>query len=922
MEPLSMLMGAAAGAGAAAIIARSSEHRTEPAGLADELQWAFMVDDGVVLEKDGALMAGFRYRGPDLGSATAAELDALGAHVNDALLPYGDGWMFHVDSVRTAARAYAGSHFPDLATAWIDAERRAAFRSFARSGRPQFVSDQTITVTYLPPRDVYSRAAGVFVQGEPAGVDWALVLSGFRAALHQLEQRLSARLWVRRLDSDGLVRHLHHCLTGLPHPVRAPEHGAYLNAVLASQEFVGGFAPRVGALHLRLVAITGYPASAQVGQLDVLSSLPFPYRWSNRFIPVGQLTAAKMIRRHQRQWFMGRKGAGSFLSEMTSKGDRSARQQETDELFHDQDSTQMTRDAADAAAENSSGAVRFGYVTQTVVVHDEDPRRADAAAAAVLSALNDNGFTARVETVNAVDAFFGTLPGHGYPNLRRPLMHSRNIAALWPLTGVWPGLAYNPSPFFPPESPPLMHVATGGSTPFRLNLHVADLGHTLLVGAPGAGKSTFVNLTVAQWQRYEGAQTFVFDVGYSHWLLCEAAGGQHYDIGGGGGANDGEVGNNGSCHITQIDALAFQPLADVNRAEERAWATGWLEMLLELQGLEVTPARRVALDRAVRLLAAEPREHRTLTELTVQVQDFDLKEALQPYTVGGAYGRLLDANSDALDEGDGTRRYQVFELRALYDLDDKILVPTLLYLFRRVERQLEAGRPTLIVIEEMWGALMRTVFADRLKQWLLTLRKQNAAVMLVAHTLAQLDQVPAKQVIIESCLTRILLPNADAVSSANATLYQEIGCNDREIGLIAGAIPKRDYYVKSPIGSRMVQLDLGPVALSFLSTPEGLTIDAMRPIVAALADQYGEHWPRVWLDRLKVSVPPEVMSLRAVTSQRDRALPGPAAVADDQVFCRADRSGRESHTLQAVPVQARSERREEEAHVHAQASHT
>lgn len=75
--------------------------------------------------------------------------------------------MFHVDAIRTPARPYAGSHFPDAATAWIDAERRAAFRS----GRPQFVSDHTLTVTYLPPKDVYSRAAAVFVQGAPKGVD-------------------------------------------------------------------------------------------------------------------------------------------------------------------------------------------------------------------------------------------------------------------------------------------------------------------------------------------------------------------------------------------------------------------------------------------------------------------------------------------------------------------------------------------------------------------------------------------------------------------------------------------------------------------------------------------------------------------------------------------------------------------------------
>jgi type IV secretion system protein VirB4 len=399
-----------------------------------------------------------------------------------------------------------------------------------------------------------------------------------------------------------------------------------------------------------------------------------------------------------------------------------------------------------------------------------------------------------------------------------------------------------------------MHVATDGSTPFRLNLHVLDVGHTLLVGATGAGKSVFVGLAAAQWRRYPGARVVIFDVGYSHWLLAKAVGGEHYDIGAG-----------------RLDALSFQPLADVDQPTERAWATGWLEMLLELQGVTVTPQRRLRLDRAVALLAREPTAFRTLTELTVQLQDGELSAALKPYTVGGAYRRLLDAASDAIaareretergaGEGAPARqqmRHQVFELRHLLDLDDRVLVPVLLYLFHRVERQLD-GSPTLIVIEELWAPLMRTVFANRIRQWLLTLRKQNAAVMLVAHTPAQIDAVPGKQVLIESCPTRILLPNAEASSAATARLYHELGLNDREIATIARAVPKRDYYVKSPLGSRLVRLELGPIALAFLATPEGMTPDAVRSAAEHLASAHGARWPAAWLRALGLQPPEEV----------------------------------------------------------------
>jgi type IV secretion system protein VirB4 len=499
-----------------------------------------------------------------------------------------------------------------------------------------------------------------------------------------------------------------------------------------------------------------------------------------------------------------------------------------------------------------------------VIVAQPNARQADDHARSVLTSLQDHGFAARIETVNALDAFFGSLPGHGYQNLRRPLLSTANVVDLWPVTSVWPGLGKNPSQYFPSESPPLVHVATDGSTPFRLNLHVGDVGHTLLVGATGAGKSTFVGLVCAQWRRYAGARVVIFDVGYSHWLLARAVGGTHYDVG--SASNRARRRGNDDAP----EAIGLQPLADVDQPSERAWAATWLETLLEFQGAEMTPQRRVRIDHALSLLAEQLQPFRTLTELTVHLQDPELVAALRPYTVAGPFGRLLDASGDAITArevsgaSDDDPTYQVFELRQLLDMDDKVLIPVLLYLFRRVERQLD-GRPTLIVIEELWAPLMRTVFANRIKQWLLTLRKQNAAVMLVAHTPAQLDAIPGKQILIESCPTRILLPNSDAEGSGNARLYHDLGLNDREIATLARAVPKRDYYVKSPLGSRLVRLELGPVALAFLSTPEGIIADAVRPEVETLAATHGRRWPSEWIARLGID-PPEDGRIREAAS--------------------------------------------------------
>ena len=837
LDVIAFSIGAGTAALASRALAKMREHRAEPGDVADLLNWGFLVDDGaraVVLQKDGSLLAGWQYHGPDLSAATAEELDALSSHVNDALLPFTDNWMFHVDAICRPAESYRRDAFPDPVCQIIDDERREAYRAHRQNAGGQFETSYYIVATHLPPSDGMARIASKFIQSaEDSSRDavpaetWSRLLARYQGALAALEHRLAPRLGFRPLDADQLVTHLHECLTGLNHRVRTPPHGAYLNAVLSDQELTGGFEPMIGGNAIRVVAVQGYPDLTRAGELDALNSLGFGYRWSTRIIPIGTREAAQLIRRHQLQWFKKRKGASAWAQELVAGGGRSREPNADDALWLDQDARAMAQDAANAGAANAHGDVRFCYVTQAVVLMDTEPRHASESAADLLKTLSDAGFTGRVETVNALEAYLGSLPGHGYPNLRRPLLSTRNVADLMPLTSVWPGLAHNPSPYYPPHSPPLLWAKTAGATPFRLNIHDSDVGHTLIFGPTGAGKSVLLGLLAAQFRRYAGAQVFVFDVGYSIWTLATAAGATHHDLAAG-----------------RPDSLRLQPLAAIDEPTERAWAADWLETLVALQGVTVTPPLRSRIDRALELLARNERVHRTLTELTVQVQDAALAAALRPYTVAGHCGQLLDANCDDLRSGD----FEVFELKHLLALDDRIAVPVLLYLFRCVERRV-GTRPTLIEVDEAWLPLMHSLFGPRIHQWLLTLRKQNAAVVLATQSPAQLEKLPFRHTIVNSCPTKIYLPNPDASTPGQIDLYRELGLNGREIESIARAVPKRHYYFKSPRGSRLFELGLGPVAMAFLTGQQGRTIDETRRIVQRLAESESQ-WPAVWLESL------------------------------------------------------------------------
>jgi type IV secretion system protein VirB4 len=420
--------------------------------------------------------------------------------------------------------------------------------------------------------------------------------------------------------------------------------------------------------------------------------------------------------------------------------------------------------------------------------------------------------------VNAVEAWRGSIPGDGYRNVRRVLLHTLNLADLLPITSVWAGLKENPSRLMPKNTPPLLFGATTGATPFRFNLHVSDLGHTLVCGPSGAGKSTALGLIAAQWFRYPRAQVFAFDKGYSLFVLTKAAEGEFYDLAG------------------EKAALAFCPLREIDSDADITWAVNWLEDLCKLSGMIVAPKHRNALTEALLQLRLSP--SRTLTELSANVQDLEIREALQFYTLSGPLGQLLDAEDDVLSSG----RFLTFETENLLQLDDKAVIPVLLYLFRRIEKRLD-GSPTLVLLDEAWAYLRNEVFRERLRDWLKTLRRMNGIVVLATQNLSDICNSEISDVILEMCPTKILLPNAEANNPASRAFYDRVGLNTRELDILQASIPKQHYYVVSPLGRRLISLGIHNVALSFV----GVNGREERQSVEDLMAEFPHGWQREWL---------------------------------------------------------------------------
>ncbi len=479
----------------------------------------------------------------------------------------------------------------------------------------------------------------------------------------------------------------------------------------------------------------------------------------------------------------------------------------------------MARDAMEAMAEAESGEVVYGLYTITVLVMDEDEGTVEEHAREVQKRIQNRGYGARIEAANAPEALMGTWPGHGYENLRAVPLHSLNLADLLPLTSIWAGQPTVPNPYFPPQSPALMLTATSGQTPFCFTPWVEDVGMQLVLGPIGSGKSTFLAMEAAQFRRYPGAQVFWFDKGYSSYPLCLAVGGQHYDIG-------------------ADDTVSFTPLAGIDDEHEREWALGWLEECLLLQGLTtITPELRQALWQALSQLGQMDYAS-TLTMFLATVQDHTVRAALAHYALGGGAGALLDAAHDSLQYSD----FMVFEMKHLLNRGDTDLIPVLLYLFHRLEQRLD-GRPTLLLIDEAWLMLGRARFGERLEAWLRTLRKKNAAVVFTSQSLTDVERCPQRNIIVESCQTKIFLPNAEAETTQSKALYLDMGLNEKEVQLLRYATPKKHYLYHSPLGRRLFDMHLGRAALSFVGATGREEIRQIQEVVQT----YGNQWPAVWL---------------------------------------------------------------------------
>jgi type IV secretion system protein VirB4 len=787
-----------------------------PAGFPSLINYFEFVDEGVLFNRDGSLLGSFYFCGPDMDSSLGLEEDQLSSQIQGIFQTFGNGWSVHVDLIRASALDYPQTnHFKNPTSLLIEKHRRERYE---KEGE-HFENIYAISFCYLPSVVENRSVNNFFIQNaqKDEGPSLEFMIGVFNQKLAEFQGNISNKIHIKRMSSAEMMTFLDRCIAGVKSQTPVPQPACYLNHYLGAHEFIGGHEPMIDDNHIGVITLTQFPYESYSGILNILLTLPFEYRFSSRFLFYDPIDALGIVEEYQGKYLGMKYSIGQMIMGAFGKDPRLNPDAANRSVLTKIEETKTAQEAIEL------GQVNYGYATFVVVILDSNKAECKRKMEFIRDLLNNNWFPSIIEKMNSIEAYLGSLPGETLKNIRKPFINTQNLANMLPLTDVWTGSEYNPCPYYPKNSPPLFYAATNGTTPFRFNVHVGDVGHTLILGPTGAGKSVLLSHIANSVLRYEGAQVYIFDKGYSQYVLTHAVGGEFYDI------------------MGDDDDLAFCPLSHLEELAEQKWACGWIERAVSLQGVVMNPAIRAAIEASIRDTSKSP--SKTLSDFYLNLQNDEIKEALKPFVQikEGYMSSLLDAKED----GFKNEKFQTFEISNLMGLDNRLSTPVLLYLFHKIQCSLD-GSPTFIIIDEGWLIMLHETFMTYWIEFLRTIRKNNACVLLATQSLSDIVNSPYVNFINESCFTKVFLPNPAAKEADNKRFYEAFGLNERQIEIISSAVRKKHYYVTArDVGHRLIDLGLKNLELAFYGAG---TAPQERQKVKEFKKNYGDNWVTKWLE--------------------------------------------------------------------------
>ncbi len=783
--------------------------------------YSFIIQPGICMLKNGAIMTTYQVEYPDLESSSGASIANMAELFNRSImtLAQNEGWAIFFDARRHKTKEYPAGNYDNLLGWLIDQKRAENYEKFGE----HFTTDYFITFVYQLPSDAEDKLTGTFVKKnskQPKGQQPAFGKTGVLDAVsREIEEFLDevekvmgtvgTKIWNHRLDDSELFTYIKENVSMEQQELIYPDGTFFfLDNFICDQDVHTSMPLKIGNQYVSILSVMDFPMKTYPAIFDRLNRTMQEYRWTTRYLPLSKESSTKEADKYQKKMYSSRKSLGTLLTEMAANVDIDR---------ENQGAIEMESEAARIQGDIALGEYTLGYYTSNIMCWDSSIKTVREKARKLQQIVRSCGFSTKEETWNNVEAWEGMMAGNVYANIRRPLISTRNLSHIIPLSSAWEGMLYND---FTQETcgsaVPLLICSTSYGTPFFLNLNVRDVGHTFVFGPTGAGKSTLLALMMAQALKYKDANIICIDKQLSSRAVMVAGGGVYVE--------------------PAKDDVAFQPLSELLNPEECSdgeyresimWCQQFIEGLLAQQNIETTPQMSKAINETLVLLSQKDDSMHDLTSFQGYVNYTDsegnntIRIGLDPYCRGGAFGAIFDADKTTLN----LSKLMTIEMGSLMRLSEKAVAPALMYIFRYLEKLWTvphgAHQPlTFLFLDEAWLYLQHPIFAGFLQEWLRTLRKKKVFCIFATQEVSAASKSSLRDTIVQQCLTKIYLADESALSLAES--YSDFGLTDSEIQALSQATMKRDYYFKNPNGCRMFTLDLDPFQLALISSDHEL----------------------------------------------------------------------------------------------------
>lgn len=778
--------------------------------FAELLPWMFTYgEDNLVVNKDGSLTAFFSIAGTDIDGTSSEELGYFLHTLDQAYEVFRDAscvftWLVH----RRACKPYPEAVFPDEYSALVDSQRKAQYEQGGNFYNQHYLAVSLLAdgkmAGWMARINFYLenglgvwRALGhtlaTLFRGNDAFTYSAEELSGrtekFNSLLKRFVERI-AGLGPHQLAGDNLRGVLRRCVnpTSTQDAVVAMP---FLDQHIPNAELVVEHDCLVfdGTTYMVGVSLKEPPRLTFQGLFDQLLAVE------------GEMVFSQNFR------FANKKQIESHLSSVRQYNDLLKYSPVTWlYLAFNRHADVRANDARLEAAESAHQVhnrvemndAYYGWYAAQCLVMGNSLYAAEQVLHQVTATLEGNNLTAIREKIHLLSAFAGGIAGMHAMQKRWFMLELPSLADLSPIRTVDSG--YQQNTYLTEQrgkhSPALMVLDTAHHTPYYFNLHVGDLGHALVIGPSRSGKSSGMNIIIAQFRKYAPCRVIIFDKDRSCRIPTLMMGGEHIDVSVGSGNR-------------------WNPLSLLSDIEAHEWLSSWVESLICYRDYIYTSEDVKEVWSALQGLSAQDQAHWTLGHLH-SILAPHLQCELDVWVGAGALAQYFDHLEDSFNLSElcciemGELLQKPHVARAFMD-----------YAFYRIYQMLRRPAngiiPTLVYIEECWFMLENPYFEQKIRDWTKTFAKWLAQLVMATQSLEDIADAKVFSSLRDNIQTRIYLPNQYATSPQMMALYvDQFGLHEDQVTQIAAGIPKCDYFIQQPNVFRKTLMRIDPVSLAIV----------------------------------------------------------------------------------------------------------